>query len=205
MSIVLGITGGIATGKSTVAEMFRELGAEVLSADEIARDVLAPGTPAANEAVRRFGNGILAPDGSINRRALGEIVFKDPQARVALNDITHPRIIEILEDRVNRFCEKAKEDDVLVVEIPLLVECNLSRLVDKVIVVAAEQDTQIHRLTTRGLSAEEARNRISAQMPIRQKIPLADWVIWTENSLEETLQQVMRVWEQVGKSRNRTE
>lgn len=198
MGIVLGITGGVATGKTTVTEMFRELGAETLSADEIARDVLAPGSPAACEVVRRFGPSILAPDGSIDRRALGEIVFSDPEARGALNSITHPHIIAIMEDRIRRFRAATGCRGVMAVEIPLLVESDLTWLVNKVIVVAAEQETQMNRLTTRGLSIDQARQRIDAQIPIGEKLPLADWVVTTEGSLQETLRQVELIWRQVG-------
>jgi dephospho-CoA kinase len=195
--IVLGITGGIATGKTTVTAMFAELGTETISADEIAREVLAPGTEASEEAINRFGPSILSSDGSIDRRALGEIVFRDPDALQSLNAITHPHIIAALKDRIQRFRESPKGPHVLAAEIPLLVECNLIDLVDKVVVVSAEQETQIHRLTTRGLFISEALQRISAQVPIDEKLALADWVIRTDGSLEDTRRQVQWVWEQV--------
>ena len=204
MSLVLGITGGIATGKTTVMEMFRDIGAQTLSADEVAREVLAPGTQAAEKVVERFGPSILAPDGSIDRKALGEIVFRDPKAREELNAITHPLIIARLEERIQEFRERAGEGEVLAVEIPLLVECNLARLVDKVVVVAAEQETQVRRLTTRSMSLDQARQRVAAQVPIKDKLPLADWVVWTDGTLEDTRQQVARIWEEAGKHQGRT-
>jgi len=204
MAVVVGITGGAATGKTTVMRMFAEFGAETVSADEVAHEVLAPATPAAEQVARRFGPSVIASNGSINRPALGEIIFRDPEAREVLNAITHPPIIAILEQRIRKFRRRARQREILAVEIPLLVECNLTRLVDKVVVVAAEQETQMHRLTTRGLSLDQARQRVAAQMPIGEKLPLADWVVWTERSLEDTRRQVAEIWEQVGQPGGRT-
>jgi len=197
MGIVLGITGGIATGKTTVTAMLRELGAETISADEVAREVLSPGSETVDELVRRFGDSILEPDGSVNRRRLGEIVFSNPEALSALNSITHPPIISILEARINEFRSRAGEHDVLAVEIPLLVECDLFFLVDKVVVVAAEQQAQIIRLTTRGLTNEEALERITAQMPLSKKLQFADEVIRTDTGLDDTKRQVEQLWKRV--------
>lgn len=198
MGVVLGITGGIATGKTTVTEMFRKLGADVLSADEVARDVLAPGSPASEEVARRFGASVLASDGSIDRQALADVVFRDEEARETLNAITHPRIIAVLEERAKEFREPQGRPGVLVLEIPLLIECGLEHTVDKVVVVAAEQETQMSRLTTRGLTDEQARQRVAAQMPTSEKVQLADWVITTDGGLEDTRRQVDRIWKQVG-------
>ncbi|MEN6521409.1 MAG: dephospho-CoA kinase [Armatimonadota bacterium] len=194
MGIVLGITGGIATGKTTVTDMFRELGAETISADDVAHEVLAPGAPVIDELVERFGHSIIKPDGSIDRSALAEIVFKNPEDLAALNDITHPPIIEIIKARIREFRSRAGKCDVLAVEIPLLIECKLMGLVDKVIVVAAEQETQLIRLTTRGFSYDEALRRIAAQLPTSEKLHYADEVVRTDVSLEDTRQQVERVW-----------
>jgi dephospho-CoA kinase len=201
MSIVIGITGGVATGKTTVMEMLRELGAKTLSADDIAREVLQPGTSESDEVVRRFGLAILDSKGRINRAALANIIFRDKKVREILNSITHPGIIAILEERIEKFRESAGEKDVLAVEIPLLVECNLSGLVDIILVVAAEQETQISRLKTRGLSDTQALERIAAQISLSEKTQAADWVIWTDVSLDDTGRQVRQVWDSV-KSRN---
>lgn len=196
MSIVLGITGGVATGKTTVMGMFRELGAETLSADEIARDVLAPGTPEADEVIRQFGPSVLSSDGNIDRRKLGELVFSNSEAKQSLESITHPRIIAILEQRINEFRKRATCCVALAVEIPLLVECKLMPLVDKVLVVTTEQETQIIRLKTRGFSTNEALRRINAQMPMGEKLCAADIVIRTDVSFEDTRRQVERAWEE---------
>jgi dephospho-CoA kinase len=196
MSMVLGITGGIAAGKSTVMAYFSELGAEILDADEVARDVVVPGSLASEQLIKEFGPDIVGEDGRIDRRRLGAIVFDNEQARKKLNEITHPQIIKILENRIDDFKEKHKNDNsLLAVEIPLLIECNLFHLVDKVIVVASEQAAQIHRLKMRGgLSTEEAAQRVAAQMPLSEKEKFGDWVIRTDGTLEETRRQVESIW-----------
>ncbi|HEX2986918.1 MAG TPA: dephospho-CoA kinase [Chloroflexota bacterium] len=199
MSMVLGVTGGIATGKSTVLAMLKELGAAVLDADSVARDVLAPGSEGESEAISEFGAEILGADGRIDRRKLGERVFGDENALKRLNEITHPRIIAILDQRIGEFRKDHADDGVLAVEIPLLVECDLSYLVDKVIVVVSEQAAQIHRLKMRSkLSAEEAAQRIAAQIPVSEKEEYGDWVVRTDGTLEETRRQVEQIWRQIG-------
>jgi dephospho-CoA kinase len=199
MAIVLGITGGIATGKSTVTEMFRELGAETLSADVIAREVLEPGTPGLERIAREFGKGILMPDGSLDRGALAEIVFRNPEALSRINSITHPLIIERMERFVDEFRGRAGERAVLAAEIPLLVECGLSRLVDKVVVVAAEQDTQMSRLKKRGHSTDEAARRLAAQLPMVDKLACGDWVVRTDTSMDATRRQVEEIWQSLAR------
>ncbi len=198
MAKVLGITGGIATGKSTVTEMLRELGALTFSADEIAREVLAPGSEGFVEVARGFGGDLVTPDGSLDRSRLAGIVFGDPKALEKLNSITHPRIIAEIERRIAQFRSSADGPDVLAVEIPLLVELDISWLVDNVVVVAAEQDEQLNRLTTRGYSAEESRQRLAAQLPISEKVRVADWIIHTDTSLSDTRAQVERMWRSIG-------
>jgi len=199
MPRVIGITGGIATGKSTVLRMFGELGAETLSADDLARQALAKGTEAYRETVERFGDGILTPDGEIDRSALGAIVFADESARQDLNAITHPRVISAIQRRIDEFrTNPPSPNAVLAIEIPLLVECGLEAIVDEVVVVSAEPATQVSRLTTRSrMSAEEARRRLAAQMPIERKIQHADRVIRNEGTLEELREAVRAAWEDV--------
>lgn len=198
MPKVLGITGGIATGKSAVLRMLKELGAQTLSADDLAREVLSRNTPAYRDAVARFGETIRTPDGEIDRAALGAIVFSDPEARKALNEITHPRIIALMQDRIDRFrTAPPAPDAVLAVEVPLLVECGLEGTVDEVVVVAAEPETQESRLTTRsGLSAEDARRRIASQMPMDRKIERADRVIRNDGSLGDLQESVRAMWDE---------
>lgn len=200
MPKVLGITGGIATGKSTVLRMLGELGAETLSADDLAREVLAKGSEGYRETVERFGDAILTPDGEIDRPALAAIVFGDESARQVLNAITHPRIIAAIQRRIDEFRTKPPSPDaVLAVEIPLLIECGLEEIVDEVVVVAAEPATQVSRLTTRSrMSAEQARRRLAAQMPIESKIEHADRVIRNEGTMEELREAVRATWQDIG-------
>ena len=199
MQKVIGITGGIATGKSTVARMFAELGAEVLSADDLAREVLAKGSDGYSETVERFGEGICKADGEIDRCLLASIIFSDAEAIRDLNDITHPRIIAAMSERIERFRAHPNAPDcVLAVEIPLLIECGLEATVDKVLVVAGEPGTQVSRLTTRsGVSVAEAKSRIAAQMPIERKIERADWVIYNDGSVESLESSVRAVWDEI--------
>jgi dephospho-CoA kinase len=199
LAVVIGITGGVATGKTTVMQMMAELGAETLSADDVAHEVLAPGTETAEAVAREFGAQALKPEGSIDRAKLGDLIFRDSEARGRLNAITHPRIIALLESHIEGFRKRCGDQDrVLAVEIPLLAECNLRYLVDRVIVVAAEQETQLHRLSRRSsLSREEAALRVSAQMPISEKLKIADWVVNTDGSEDETRQQVARIWREM--------
>lgn len=199
LAVVIGITGGIATGKSTVLGIFAELGALTVSADSVARDVLARATPAYDEAVKHFGEGILAPNGEIDRGALAEIIFRDADARRALEEITHPRIMREVQDRIDEFRRHPPGPRaVMAVEIPLLMECGLEGVVDEVLLVAAEQETQIGRLTSRsGISPEQAVRRIQAQMPLEEKISRADRVVWNDGSLEALERSVRCVWEDI--------
>jgi dephospho-CoA kinase len=185
---VLGLTGGIGSGKTVVGEMFARLGAEVIDADQLARDVVEPGQPALDEIVKRFDPEILLPDGRLDRRKLGRIVFADAAARAALNAITHPRIRERMDAAVTARRERA---GVLILDIPLLYETARTTPVEKVIVVWVDPATQIRRLLDRGgLTPEEARQRIAAQMPLDEKRALADHVIDNSGSLDATRRQV---------------
>jgi len=179
--------------------MLSELGARTISADDLARQVLAKDGPAYGAAVERFGDGIVQPDGEIDRAALAEIVFSDPRARADLNSITHPHIIAAMGRTIDEFRKNPPAPDaILVAEIPLLIECGLTDMVDEVLVVAAEPETQQRRLTTRSnLTAEEARRRIDAQMPIRLKVDRADRVIWNNGSIDDLRKSVRAVWDEM--------
>jgi dephospho-CoA kinase len=198
-SIVIGLTGGIASGKSTVARMFCQLGATVISADEIAHNLLAPGTDVYKSVVREFGSGILLKDNTINRKKLARLVFEDPDKRACLDAIMHPPILQQLQKAADAFREKGR--GVLILEIPLLIETDSTKIVDKVIVVAAKPETQIKRLKERyGITQKEAEQRVSAQFPLSRKLEYADWVIETESSLIVTKAQVIKVWDSIEKS-----
>jgi dephospho-CoA kinase len=192
---VIGLTGGIASGKSTVARMLRELGAEVVDADQLARDVVAPGEPALAEIVERFGPGVLDGSGALDRKALAARVFADPAERRALEQITHPRIAALAQARLATLAPKV---DVAIYEAALLVEKQLHRALDGLIVVTADEAHQIARLTARDhIDQAAARARLAAQAPQIEKINAADYVIDNAGSLEETRRQVQAAWSDI--------
>ena len=189
---VLGLTGGIGSGKTMVGTMFTELGAELIDADQLAREVVEPGQPALEEIVTSFGRDILRPDGRLDRRKLAGIVFADASARARLNAITHPRIRERMDAAIAARRDRA---GVLIVDIPLLFENARTGVVEKVIVVWVDPRTQLRRLIERGgLTEEEARRRIGAQMPLDEKRGLADHVIDNRGTPAETRRQVEAIF-----------
>jgi len=186
--MILGVTGGIATGKSTVAHAFEELGAPVVSADEIARDVVRPG-PVLDRLVKHFGSQILDTDGTLNRQALGEIIFPTPEARSVLNSIVHPAIAAEVERRLAELTGLRRP--LIVYESPLLFEAGAEKRVDAVLVVVVAPDIQLERLMARdGRGEADARSRIAAQFPLAEKVARADYLIDNSGSIEETLTQV---------------
>jgi dephospho-CoA kinase len=175
--ILVGLTGGVATGKSTVAKMFKQYGAVVIGADELARDVVKPGKPAWRAIVTLFGKTVLNPDRSLDRQALGSIVFRNRTKRRQLERIIHPRVARE-QQRLVRRVAKRKPHAVVIYEVPLLFEAGVDKRVDEIIVVTADRETQIVRLTKRnGLSRTEALRRIRSQMPLAKKIQQADHVL----------------------------
>lgn len=175
--IVVGLTGGIATGKSTVAKMFQRCGAVIIDADQLARDVVRPGKPAWREIVQVFGKGVLNPNRSINRHVLGSIVFHNHRKLRRLERIIHPRVARE-QRRLCRRIVKRSPHAVIVYEVPLLFESGADKRVDKIIVVTTDRETQIARLKKRnGLTRAEALRRIASQMPLRQKTRRADIVL----------------------------
>jgi dephospho-CoA kinase len=189
---VLGLTGGIGSGKTIVGKMFAQLGAEIIDADQLARDVVEPGQPALGEIVERFGPDVLQVDGRLDRARLGGIVFADAAARAALNAITHPRIRERMAAAVSA---RKDRSGVLILVIPLLYESARTALVEAVMVVWVDPQTQLRRLVERGgLTDEQARQRIAAQMPLDQKRALADHVIDNRGTPEETRRQVETIY-----------
>jgi len=189
---VLGLTGGIGSGKTMVGTMFTELGAELIDADQLAREVVEPGQPALEEIVTSFGRDILRPDGRLDRRKLAGIVFADASARARLNAITHPRIRERMDAAIAARRDRA---GVLIVDIPLLFENARTGVVEKVIVVWVDPRTQFRRLIERGgLTEEEARRRIAAQMSLDEKRGLADHVIDNRGTPAETRRQVEAIF-----------
>lgn len=197
---VIGITGNIASGKSSAARMFEELGARIIDADEIARKVVEPGEPAWKESVQEFGKEILEPDGAINRKKLADIVFRDEGRRKRLNEITHPRIKDKIIGLLNEY--KKEGATVVMIEATLIVERGgLMDLIDGLIVVTADEEKQIERLVQgKGYTREEAVSRLRAQMPAEEKVKHADYVIDNSGSPGDTRIQVKAVWEKIRSS-----
>ena len=189
--VVIGLTGGIGTGKSAVARVLAEMGAAVVDSDVLAREVVAPGQPALAEIAAAFGAAVIAADGRLDRKALGRIIFADPSARRHLEAITHPRIRAESQRRVE--AAKAAGYKVCVADVPLLFEVGQDAmgLYDEIWVVTAPPDVQVARMCARdGLTAEEAEARLRAQWPLALKAERADRVIDNGGSLEETRRQV---------------
>jgi dephospho-CoA kinase len=175
--ILVGLTGGVATGKSTVAKMFKQCGAAVINADLLARQVVEPGKPAWRAIVKQFGKTVLNQDHSLDRQALGSIVFHNPKKRRQLERIIHPRVAREQQRLVRRIATR-KPNSIVIYEVPLLFEVGVDKRVDKTIVVTADRKTQIARLKKRnGLSGAEAIRRIRSQMPLAKKIQRADHVL----------------------------
>jgi dephospho-CoA kinase len=192
--MVLGLTGGIATGKSTVSAMFQQRGAVVIDADQVARQVVEPGEEGLARIVRQFGTQVMQPDRRLDRAALGRIIFNDAAARQKLNQLLHPLIRQAMQQQTHFVLEKNAQTIVLW-DTPLLIEGNLLPFVEKVIVVYVPASMQLARLMKRdAFSVAEAQNRISAQLPIEEKKRVADWVIDNSGTLAQTERQVDQLW-----------
>ncbi len=192
MSLIIGLTGGIASGKSTVSKMLVDLGIPVIDADIEARLAVEQGETAYNDIVRYFGQEILSPNGNINREKLGSIVFHDEEKRKALNSFVHPAVRARMLARV----EDAKKtgEKAIVLDIPLLIEGNLQYMADKILLVYVNEETQLQRLMERNqFSEEEALARMNSQMPIDEKIKHADKIIDNNGTIAETKQQLMQI------------
>lgn len=193
MSRVIGLTGGVASGKSTVAAMLGEKGAWVVDADKLARDAVRLHSPALAEISQAFGDAVIAEDGSLDRAQLGQLVFSDEVARQRLNAIVHPRVLDLSRQEIQQALESGA--DLVVYDVPLLYEAERAQEFDGVLVVWVDPLTQLLRLRQRaGLSEAAARQRIASQMPLGRKRELANWVIDNSGGLEETRTQVDSLW-----------
>ena len=199
--MIIGLTGGIASGKSTVAKMFKELGAKIVDADELGHRVILPGKPAWKKVVNLFGPEILKDDLNIDREKLGKIVFNDPEGLKNLNAITHPEIIKLIAKEIKEAKKRSspeEKEEILIVDAALIYEAKIDNLMDKVIVVYTEKEEQLRRLGQKSnLSKEEALKRIKSQIPLKEKIKRADYVIDNSNSLDQTRKQVEKVWKKL--------
>jgi dephospho-CoA kinase len=199
--VLLGVTGGIASGKSTVARMLEEMGAPLIDFDVLSRIVVEPGKPAWKEIVTYFGEQILREDQTLNRKVLSEIVFRDRRKRRKLESFTHPRIHEEFVRRIKRM---TKEDPAAVIQVvvPLLIEANLRSLFDKLLLVYIPEEMQIRRLMEREpISRETAIRVLRSQLPIEEKRKYADYIVDNSGPLEKTRRQVEEVWIQLKKLR----
>ena len=195
--VVAGLTGGIATGKSTVAAIFEEAGARLIDADRIAREAVRKGSPAHRDIVAHFGMDVLLGDGEIDRKRLAAIIFNNPAAQRALEHIVHPQVKQEVDRRVALIRRQAP-DALIILDIPLLFEAGMQRGLDAVIVVYAPEHLQLARLMARdGLTEPEALARIRAQMPIESKRALATRVIDNAGSREQTRQQALEIYRQL--------
>lgn len=196
MMKIIGLTGGFGSGKSTVSQFLLELGAVVIDADKVGHEVFKPGTEAWREVVGTFGQGIISTDGTIDRRKLGKIVFRNPDARARLNKIMHPRIYE----RVMAMIEECRRNgaDIVVIEAPLLLEARWKSMVDEVWVTSAPQATVIRRLNEqKGVPEAESLARIHAQLTDEERIRQADVVIYTDCALDELKDRVEGLWHEL--------
>ncbi len=191
--IVVGLTGGVGTGKSTVAKMLKQLGAEVIDADQLAHEAIQPRQPAWRHIVKTFGRTMLKPDGSVDRLVLGQRVFRDLSARRRLERIIHPDVIRRTTLRLTQWRRQGRVR-VVVLDVPLLVEAGMRKLVDRLVVVTAPAVVQRQRLKARGWSEQEIRRRIAAQWKLSAKVALADVVIDNGGGLFETRRQVKDLW-----------
>lgn len=189
-NVRVGLTGGIGSGKSTVAQLFAARGAYVIDADAIAREVVAPGTPGLAALAGAFGRGIILADGSLDRAGLAAVAFADSASRERLDAITHP----LIRARTLELYEAAPASVVIVHDVALLTELNMAAAYDFVVVVDCPDDVRVRRLLTRGLTEQDARARMAAQATREQRLAIADEVIDNAGSLAELEQQVDRVW-----------
>lgn len=191
---LIGLTGGIGSGKSTIARRFADHGAHIVDADKIAREVVEPGKPALAEIIAHFGAGVINPDGTLNRSALGEIVFTDASERDILNSIVHPAV----QRRTTELFAQAPPDSVVVYDVPLLVEANPAYSFDVIIVASAPEGVRVERLMeNRGMLESEAISRIQSQAPEEERLKIAHHVIDTSGDINHTYAQVDALWNQL--------
>jgi dephospho-CoA kinase len=192
--VIIGLTGGIACGKSTVAQMLVSRGAHLVDADLIAREVVLPGSPVLDQVALYFGQDVIQVDGSLHRKKLGEIIFGDESAKKALESILHPPIREIMWERMNRL-DQEKPQGLVAVDIPLMYESGLDTKFKEIMVVYIPRELQLKRLIARdGISDEQAESRLNSQWPIEEKKDRADIVIDNSGTLEQTEAQISEFW-----------
>jgi dephospho-CoA kinase len=192
--LLVGLTGGIATGKSTVSEILRQLGCEIIDADRLARDVVEPEQPAWKQIVAEFGGGVVTAEGALDRKKLGAIVFADPERRKRLEAITHPAIRARFQARLDELAAQGFAG-IVVFDAPVMIESGNYKNMDRLVVVVTDDATQAARLQERdGTDEAEGRRKIASQMPLAEKAKLADYVIDNSGDREATAAEVRRVF-----------
>lgn len=194
--MLVAVTGGIAEGKSTVLRWFEEWGAHCISLDRIAQELSAPQQPLWRAVVGEFGQGYLKPNGELDRKRLGEVVFADGDARRRVNRISHPLILAQMHLEIDNV-RRMQPGALIAVEVPLLIECALYAHFHRVVVVEAGELVQQIRLLQQGFSSDEIRQRLSAQFTTRVKRIFADWVVWNHENIEQTRKQTWQVWKEL--------
>ena len=194
-TVVIGLTGGIACGKSTIATLLKRMGAVIIDADKESKRLLNPNSPTWKSLVKEFGAGILNPDQSINRRKLGNMVFGNTELLAKLNSITHPGVVKAISEKIKRYKDEARWP-AIVLDVPLLYEVGAEKLADVVWVVSVDQKTQIDRLMNRDkMDYAQALQRIEAQMPLAEKEARADAVIYNTGTRRQTREAVLELWQ----------
>lgn len=197
MALLAGLTGGMGSGKTTVGKLFKALGAYVLDADEICRSLVEPGKPAWREIVGLLGDGILRDDQTLDRRKIADIVFNDQEKKKSLEAILHPRVMEE-EQTIYKNILKGDPGALVIIDAALLIESGNYRQVDKVIVVACDKETQLHRIMAKNtFSREDAQRRLHQQMPLEEKIKFADYVLHNNSGLSELKEKVEVLFHQL--------
>lgn len=194
--MIIGLTGGIASGKTAIAKIFQDLGAVVINLDSLSHNLLKNDELIREKLIYSFGCGILNDKGEIDRQKLGRLVFDNPNYLNHLNSIIHPKVIQLSNDLAEQELAKDKSK-VVILDVPLLIECNMTDEVDLVILVYTDKETQTKRLIERGLSESEAVKRINSQMSFEEKRPFADYIIDNNGSIEDTIKQIKDIWDHI--------
>ncbi|MBU0702138.1 dephospho-CoA kinase [bacterium] len=191
--MIIGLTGSIGCGKTTAANIFKELGAVIIDADKIAREIVEPQMLAWQQIIDAFGDEALNPDLTINRHYMGELIFNDRLSRERLNQITHPLIREEIDKQIQE-----QNGKIIIIDAPLLIEAGVEKIADRIIVVITSRDTQIRRLKMRNLFSDfQIEARLNSQLSLEDKIKKADYIIDNDGSIIETTRQIKKIWEEL--------
>ena len=191
--MIIGLTGSIGCGKTTAANIFKELGAVIIDADKIAREIVEPQMLAWQQIIDAFGDEALNPDLTINRHYMGELIFNDRLSRESLNQITHPLIREEIDKQIQE-----QNGKIIIIDAPLLIEAGVEKIADRIIVVITSRDTQIRRLKMRNLFSDfQIEARLNSQLSLEDKIKKADYIIDNDGSIIETTRQIKKIWEEL--------